>query len=198
MNIEEAKALLKEKAVRFKETEYPTEKEYWRHICEFYYWQNASDTRVRALTIRCKNGKRHIELQFNDNGEEFVLTELYFGTFCFELNEFLEEGQQPEDELKKHLDPLLEGRYTVFTAADLKAGRLICDGFDPDLPTDVKLRLAERLSNANSFWGRLLGRRFAFEIYDNSGVIGGEFNSIGKFRKAAAEMRGFYGERGEE
>lgn len=194
MDIDRAKEMLKRRKTRYKEASYATEKEYWRHICEYYYFEHASDNRVRALVIPCGNGERSIELQFTENNGSFIFTELYFGTFCFELSESAEEGEERERELNKHLGNLLEGRYTVVTAADINAGRLVFDGFSPDMPPDTKQRLADRIGKANSIWGRLARKKFAYEIYDSESMISGRFNSINKFWKATEILRGSDGE----
>ena len=190
MDIDRAKEMLKRRKARYKEASYATEKDYWRHICEYYYCEHASDNKVRALVIPCKNGGRNIELQFTENNGNFIFTELYFGSFCFELSESTQQEEEQERELNNHLDNLLEGRYTVVTAADLNAGRLVFDGFSPDMPPDTKQRLADRLGKANSIWGRLGRKNFAYEIYDNESILSGRFNSINKFWKATEILRG--------
>lgn len=185
MNITEAKQVLREKGAEFEEASYPTEKEYWRHICPFYYYEYASDIPVRALTVPCKNGKRHIELQFLERDGEYYFRELYFGTFCFELGEFHEPGQDPEAELMQHLDSLIAGRYTVLSAADLKRGRLVFDGFRPDMREDTKTAFLQKMSRADSIIGRLNKSSFFYELYDAESIVSGEFSSIGRFWKAS-------------
>lgn len=188
MDIEQTRELLKSKNIRYTEREYETEKEYWRHICEYYYCEHASDDRVKAFVIPCRNGKRNIELQLTEREGEYVFTELYFGTFCFELSE-ADLGESIGQELEKHLDNLLNGRYTVVSAADLKAGRLVFDGFSIDLPSETKTSLIEKLIKANGFIGKLRKQSFAYEIYDNKNIVTGEFNSMSKFWKATKLLR---------
>ena len=73
MTLDDAKVLLTDNNIPFDLVEYENEKEYWHHTMLFPYTKNAQVCKVLVLVVRSNNGKKDIELQFNEKDESFSL-----------------------------------------------------------------------------------------------------------------------------
>lgn len=188
MNIDEAKKLLTDKGLSFIEKAFATQREYWEHCSEFWHMEYAStspDSRIKALVIPCANGKKDIELEFELKEGEFVFSDLLFGSFSFEIVEFLSEGETVEDEIMKYLPDLLESRYTILTVNQIGRG-VILDSYRPDVTKEAREKLLKAYGSAMSFWGKLLKRRFIAEVYDRDTYEAVEFNDFKRAGKMDA------------
>lgn len=79
MNIDEAKTLLNTKGITFEEKDYATQREYWEHCSEFWHFEYAStkpDSRRKVLVIPCANGRKDIEIEFEQKDGEFEFVDL--------------------------------------------------------------------------------------------------------------------------
>ena len=178
MNIDEAKKLLTDKGLSFIEKDFATQREYWEHCSEFWHMELAStspDSRMKALVIPCANGKKDIELEFKMKDGGFVFSDLLFGSFSFEIVEFLSEGETVEGEIMKYLPDLLENRYTILTVNQVGRG-VILDSYRPDITKEAREKLLKAYGSAFSFWGKLFKRRFIAEVYDRDTYETVEFN----------------------
>lgn len=188
MKIDEAKILLNTKGITFKEKDFATQREYWEHCSEFWNMENAStstESRIKALVIPCANGKKDIELEFELKDDEFVFADLLFGSFSFEIMDFLSEGETVEDELMKYLPDLLNNRYTILTVNQVGRG-VIMDSYRPDVSKEEREKVLNAYGGAISFWGKLFKRRFIAEVYDRDTYETVEFNDYKRAGKTEA------------
>ena len=188
MNIDKAKKLLSDNGISFIEKDFATQREYWEHCSEFWHIEHAStspDSRRKALVIPCANGKKDIELEFELKDDEFVFADLLFGSFSFEILDFLTEGETVEDEIMKYLPDILKNRYTVLTVNQVGRG-VIMDSYRINVSEEDRAKLLDAYGRAQTIWGKLLRRRYAIELYDRNSYVIAEFNDLDRARKNRA------------
>lgn len=188
MNIDEAKTLLNTKGITFEEKDYATQREYWEHCSEFWHFEYAStkpDSMRKVLVIPCANGKKDIEIEFEQKDGEFEFVDLLFGSFAFEVEEDLPEGSTIEESLMEYLSDLLQNRYTVLTVSSIEGG-VIMDSFRPNVSAAGREKLVDSYKKAVSFWGRLLKKHYVAEIYDCNLYQRIEFNDYRLSQKSKA------------
>ena len=170
MTLDDAKVLLSENNISFKVDEYENEKEYWHHTMLFPYTKNAKNCKVFAIVIKSNNGKKNIELQFNENNGVFFFEELRFGGYCFELFD-IKEGILVET-LIDDIVQIQKGNLTVIEANNLNkrcwSGDVI---FDLDDEDDVfgKSGLEKailHIKKPKGLLSKIFGSKMQYEIYD--------------------------------
>lgn len=170
MILEDAKLLLVENNISFETVEYRDEKEYWHHTMLFPYTKNAKSCKVIGIIIKSNNGKKDIELQFNESDGEFKFEELRFGDFCFEFFDVLEE--MLAEELISNINEIREGKIAVIVANNLRKKRWIGDAIF-DLSDDDDAfgkagydKAIQRIHKPYGFFGELFKSKIQYEIYD--------------------------------
>ena len=188
MNIDEAKTLLNTKGITFEEKDYATQREYWEHCSEFWHFEYAStkpDSIRKVLVIPCANGRKDIELEFEQKDGEFEFVDLLFGSFSFEVEEESTERSTVEEILTERLSDLLQSRYTVLAVSSIEGG-VIMDSFRKNVSGAGREKLVDSYKKAVSFWGRLLKKHYVAEIYDCNLYQRIEFNDYRLSQKSKA------------
>ena len=170
MTLEEAKALLTENGIPFELREFENEKAYWHHTALFPYTKNARPCRVMAVIIRSRNGKKNIELQFNDDGGNFLFEELRFGNYNFELFEHKEEYIIPD--LLENIRDIMAGNLMVIDMNNMKKQRWIGDccfdrnDEDETFGEGAFRNMVGEIRKPKGWLSRLLRTKKQYEIYD--------------------------------
>ena len=180
MKIDEAKRLLSENGIAFEEKEYAALRDYMKHCCEFWREEYATvplDTRVKTLVVPCSNGKKDIELEFDEQDGGFEFADLLFGSFSFEVIEFTPEGKTVEETLMEYLTDLVDNKYTVLSVG-MVGGGIVMDSYRPDVSMEDREKILGAYRKANSIIGKLFGRMHVAELYDREHYSRVEFNDI--------------------
>ena len=170
MTLDDAKVLLSENNISLEVDEYENEKEYWHHTMLFPYTKNAKNCKVFAIVIKSNNGKKNIELQFNENNGVFFFEELRFGGYCFELFD-IKEGILVET-LIDDIVQIQKGNLTVIEANNLNKRCWSGDAiFDLDDEDDVfgKSGLEKailHIKKPKGLLSKIFGSKMQYEIYD--------------------------------
>lgn len=169
MTLEEAKVLLNSHNIPFELREFQDEKEYWHHVAMFPNTQNAKPCKVIAMVVRSNNGKKDIELQFNEAHDGFHFEELRFGDFGYELFDCEEEILA--DEILRIISEIRHGRLIFLDMNDIKNQRWMCHAWY-DLNDDGAFgqsgfeRIMKRFNAPKSFLEKLRNTEVQYEIYD--------------------------------
>ena len=171
MNLTEVKHLLDANGIPYHCEEFENEREYWTHRMTFPYLKNAKPCKVLALVIRSNNGEKNIGIQFNQEGEDFIFQDVYFGDYSFELFDFGEEFLA--EAITDRISEVMGGKLSFVIVNNLKKRCWIGDAcFDLDDENDRlfgKLEYDEVLRKINkpkSFLAKLLHSKMQYEIYD--------------------------------
>ena len=180
MTLDDAKVLLTDNNIPFDLVEYENEKEYWHHTMLFPYTKNAQVCKVLVLVVRSNNGKKDIELQFNEKDGIFCFEEIRFGSYCFEVLCEVKEEKLAE-ELIACIREVQEGYWRVIVANNIKRRFWLWDAcFDlNDTDDDISGKKAfdeamllieesEKVSGGvfGKFLDKLLRTKVQYEIYD--------------------------------
>ena len=125
MTLNEAKTLLSKNSIPYELCEYQNETAYWHHAMQFPHTKNAKSCKVTVILIRSKNGKKNMELQFHAVDGIFRFAELYFGDYSYEMFDVKEESL--ENDLLACIAEIINGRFTVICASDLRKKRRLGD-----------------------------------------------------------------------
>lgn len=171
MNLNEAELLLSKHNISFELQEYENEKEYWHHISLFPDTKKAKSCKVIAIIIKSNNGNKDLELQFNEDNGDFYFVELYFGDYCYEEFDVLEE--MLAEDIMIHITEVLDGNFTVIVVNDLKKKRWVGDlCFDLNDSDDVFFgkqefeKMLKKINKPIGFWDKVLKSKKQYEIYD--------------------------------
>ena len=91
MLLDEAKNLLFANHIEFQEQAFENETAFLRSLGELC--PGGRPCAVAALTIPSKNGRKDISLHFIEESGRFLLEDLWFGDFSFELFDLDEESE---------------------------------------------------------------------------------------------------------
>lgn len=188
MTIDEAIGLLTEKGIAFEQKEYATQLDYWKHCSEYWHMELASvepDSLRKVLVIPCANGKKDIELEFKQENGEFILVDLLFGSFAFEIVEIPAKGKTIEEDLEEHISGLLENKYAVLTVNRVGHG-VIADSCRSNPGKEEKAKLIAAYGRAFGFLGKLLKRKYIVELYDRDLYEAVGFNELDRAKKTEA------------
>ncbi len=171
MTLSQAKELLKSNFIPFTEMEFANEVDFLNHISQFPYTKKAKDHKFYALIIQSNNGKKHIELEFEEKNDEFLFWDLWFGDFCFEF--FSGDTDDDGSYLIEEIQRIQKGHCTVINATNPKTKRWIFDiqfdrnDTDDDMFGEIGFqKTMKRIRKKRTFFERLFGFRRSYEIYD--------------------------------
>ena len=169
MNIFQVKELLQANSIPFEEYEFENEAEFLKHILSNPYTKNTKMNKFYALIIHSRNGKRHIELEFEEKDGDFVFWDLWFGGFCLEFFNCNIRADDLLDEIRQ----MMLGNRGVIIKNNAKNNRWSADAqFDLDDEDDVAFgkrgfeKAVKRIRKKKSFIEKLLGISHSYEIYD--------------------------------
>lgn len=169
MTLTEAKILLERNRIPYQTAEYENEGSYWLHLSPCLNVSQAGSCKVTALVIPSVNGLRHIELQFNRVRSQYEFVDLYFGSYCFEL-----EDQDPEllpGDLLEIIGRIVDCKLGFIQVTDPKRRKWLGDACydfadeDPVFGAPGFRETVKKASGKPSLWDRLTGRQRRYEIY---------------------------------
>ena len=165
MTIEEAEKFLIENNIPFEKCSYSNEADFYRHIALYPNSLSGKTCKVITLVVRCKNGYKDIELQFNDSEMGYTFEDLYFGEYSFEF--FNYKKDLLPDAIAETIDLIIQGRTVIVVANDLKRHRWLTDAcYDLLEETDKYNSVIERIQKPPTIVDRLLRSVRQYEIYD--------------------------------
>ncbi|MGM9642084.1 MAG: hypothetical protein ACI3XI_02630 [Eubacteriales bacterium] len=171
MILSQAKELLIANSILFQECEFANEADFLNHISQFPYTKKSKAHRFYALIIPSSNGKKHIELEFEEKNGEFVFCDLWFGAFSFEY--FSGEAEEDCSYLIEEIQELMKGKRTIISVTNLKTRRWIADAqFDRDDTDDDMFgeigfqKAMRRIRKKKTFFECLFRFGRKYEIYD--------------------------------
>ena len=171
MTLSDAKELLKEQSIPYEKREYKSEEEYWHHTMLFPYTKKAKPCKVIAIIIKSNNGKKDIELQFNEADDGFRFEELWFGEFSYEMFDYSEEIL--ESGLLERISNIMQGKTAVIIANDIKNKRWLGDaGFDRSDDSDDTFgepgyqKAIRRIQRKKGLFAKIFQSKTQYEIYD--------------------------------
>ena len=169
MTLKQVEELLKEKDIDFSVCDFENEEEYLRHVHIFPVTKYAEDCRVKAIIIKCNNGYKNLELQFNEVDGEYIFIELLFGEFCFDMfenqNEFL------ANDLIFNIYQVLSEQIAIIVKNDLKKKRWLSDDCfilneeDPIFGEPAFFRALSYIQRPKNFIENKLTGKMQYEIY---------------------------------
>ena len=169
MNLFQAKELLQTNSIPFEEYEFENEAEFLKHILSNPYAKNTKTSKFYALIIYSQNGKRHIELEFEEKDGDFFFWDLWFGEFCLEYFNCNISADDLLDEIRQ----MMMGNRGVIIKNNAKNNRWIADTqFDLDDDDDDLFgkrgfeKAVKNIRKKKSFIEKLLGISHIYEIYD--------------------------------
>lgn len=165
MDLAEAKDLLNRCGIPYREVEYKTESEFYRHISRYPNLRHVQGFAVVTLVIQSRNGKRDIELEFDRTRDGFVFEEMYFGEYAFGFFDVKPESLSRE--IVSTVKKIVRSEYRFIVCNNLTLRRLDWDGcFDVREDAGLLRRAITRIKKSPGLLGRLLGFRLRYEIYD--------------------------------
>ncbi len=164
MNLNEVVDLLHENNFSFTLHEFENEAAYRRHIVRFPNTENAKDCKVCSVRLKSPNAHKNMELQFNLEQDDFVLEDLYFGEFGFELFDRGEDGFA--DALLQTIRAIMAGELTVAVCYDIKHRRLLWDAaFDVEDQRRFE-NAFKKIKQRKRFFERFFKAQKQYEIFD--------------------------------
>ena len=170
MTLSEAKELLIKNNISFKLFEFENETEYFHHSILFPYTKKARSNKVIAVVIESKNGKKNIELQFNDVNGTYQFEEMLFGEFCYEMFDYNEE--MLAEDLIYNITEIIEGNMAVIVLNDIKNKRWLADARFDLSDDDAEFgkpgfqKVMQKIEKPKSFLSKLIKSKSQYEIYD--------------------------------
>ena len=166
MTLLEAKKLLIENNIAFEELEFENEKEFLQHIAMFPYTKKARSYKIISLVLKSDNGKKNIELQFNELNNIFYFNDLWFGDFDYEMFDYNEKMLAAD--LMHNITEIIKGNCIIITMTDMKHRRWCADArFDLSDGEEIEFQKAmKRIEKPKSFFAKLIKSKKQYEIYD--------------------------------
>ena len=171
MILSQAKELLIANSILFQECEFANEADFLNHISQFPCTKKSKTHKFYALIIPSNNGKKHIELEFEENNGKFVFWDLWFGDFCFEY--FSGDADEDCSYLIEEIQEIMKGYHTVINVTNPVTKRWIADAqfdrndTDDDIFGEIGFQKAmKRIRKKKTFFDRLFGFNRKYEIYD--------------------------------
>ena len=169
MTLTEAKILLERNRIPYQTAQYEDEGSYWLHLSPCLDLSRAGSCKVTALVIPSVNGLRHIELQFNRIRGQYEFVDLYFGAYCFELED--QDEEELPNEILENIGRIVDCRLGFVQVTDPKRRKWLGDAcYDLSDSDEVfgapGFRAAVRkASEKPTLWEKLTGSRRRYEIY---------------------------------
>ena len=171
MTLSQTKELLKSNSMQFTEMEFANEVDFLNHISQLPYTKKAKEHKFYALIIQSNNGKRHVELEFEEKNGEYVFWDLWFGDFCFEF--FSGDADEDCSYLIEEIQGIMKGYHTVINVTNPVTKRWIADAqfdrndTDDDMFGEIGFQKAmKQIRKKKTFFERLFGFNRKYEIYD--------------------------------
>ena len=173
MTLIEAIELLQENSIPFEQCEYSSETDYWYHTMMISNTKNAKSCKVAALIIPSQNNHTNIELQFNEQDDDFIFRDLWFGSLSFE--EFMVSEETLADDIIERISEIRQGALTVVTVygMNIKGRFWIADmcfdrnDTEDDLFGEAGFQKAmRRFQKRKGLFGKMFQRQRQYEIYD--------------------------------
>lgn len=167
MTLSEVKELLNNNHIKFNQSEFENQKEFLNHISAFQYTKYSNPNKIIVLIIESNNGHTNIELEFEYDNNGFIFIDLFFGEYCCEmfdtLNNFLPE------EILTCIHDFMSGKFSIITINDIKNKRWLSDMcFDLNDEED-KVNFEKRIKKIRKSKGhisKLFKFKTQYEIYD--------------------------------
>ena len=170
MTLTEAKILLERNRIPYETAQYENEGAYFLHLSACHYAvSQALNCPVTALVIPSVNGLRHIELQFNRVRGRYEFVDLYFGSYCFEL-----EDQDPEllpGDILETIGRIVDCRLGFIQVTDPKRRKWLGDACYDLTDSDEVFgapgfrEAVTKAARKPSAWHKLTGQQRRYEIY---------------------------------
>ena len=170
MNLKEVQELLSKNDIIFHTAHYKNEAEFFNHIEPFPYTSKCKKGETISLIILSKNGKKNIEIQFNESSEGFLFEDLWFGGFSFDMFGVSEEYFVSE--LLLHITDIIERKVVFIEAHDMKKKRWLGDSvFNYEDDDDVfgvsgYRRALQRIEKPKSLFSKIMKSKKQYEIFD--------------------------------
>ena len=156
MNLKEVKELLDKNNITYQLIQYNDDMDFWKHIIAFPSNTRGCKEKVIVIVIESNNGKKNIEIQFDETSDGFIFGELYFGGFCYELFDMKEEYLP--DELISLITEIMECKLACIELVDLKNKRWLMDASyeyeDEESMSDYQ-RALQKIEKPRSFFDRI-------------------------------------------
>ena len=169
MTLSSVKALLQSASIPFTEMEFANEADFLKHIFQNAYTKNTKDHKFYALIIESNNGKKSMELEFEEQNGEYGFRDLWFGDFCFEFF----NGYIDDNVLLEEIQDIMGGNQAFIIVSTAKTNRWISDARydlsdkDNDMFSEVGFHKAmKRIQKNKTFFEKLFGFSRRYEIYD--------------------------------
>ena len=125
MNLKEVKELLDKNNITYQLIQYNDDMDFWKHIIAFPSNTRGCKEKIIVIVIESNNGKKNIEIQFEETPDGFEFVDLYFGGFDFEL--FDTKDEYLSDELISLITEIMECKLGFIELVDLKNKRWCAD-----------------------------------------------------------------------
>lgn len=167
MNLKEVKELLDKNNITYQLIQYNDEMDFWKHIIAFPSNTRGCKEKIIVIVIESNNGKKNIEIQFEETPDGFEFVDLYFGGFDFEL--FDTKDEYLSDELISLITEIMECKVGFIELVDLKNKRWCADASyeyeDEESMLDYQ-RALQKIEKPRSFFDRIKKSKLQYEIYD--------------------------------
>ncbi|MBQ7915392.1 MAG: hypothetical protein IJ315_01220 [Firmicutes bacterium] len=170
MTLLEVRTLLYKHELPFEEIIYSRKeeflKEYFGYICS----KDTENAKVAILMIRNENHNKHLLLEFNLEGQDYIFQNLYFGAFDYEMFNY-NENMLPVD-LINNIKTVMDGKQYIINVINLKKKKWCADARfviseDPDEDDSLGLSKAVRkIEQPKSWLQKLLKMQYQYEIYN--------------------------------
>jgi len=170
MNLIDAKTLLEKRRIPYHTAQYESEAEYWQHISRFPDLRQAGSCRVTALIVPSVNGVKDIELQFNRQRGEYILADMWFGGYCFDMSD--SDPDLLEADILDLIGQIVENKMAIILVHDLK--RRCCLRMSSyDLTEDDNVfgapgfrEAVAKIEAPKTFRQKLTCQKLQYDIYD--------------------------------
>jgi len=170
MTLSQAKELLVSNSIPFQECEFANEAEFLNHISSFAYTKKAKEHKFCALIILSENGKKHIELEFEEKNGDYVFWDLWFGDFCFE---YFTATPVDDSVMMDDIQQIMMGKRTIINVTNPVTKRWIFDAqydrndTDDDMFGEIGFQNAmKRIRKKKTLFDNLFRFSRCYEIYD--------------------------------
>lgn len=171
MTINEAQNLLNNNGIPFFQTHYTDEADFYHHALMFPYTKKCKKEEIIALVVLSKNGKKNIELQFNNTSDGYRFCELWFGGYSFEM--FDVPKNYLAQELLTKITEIMDNKVVFIDANNIKKQRWSADAVFSKEDADDALfgitgfqKAIEKINKPKSLWAKLTRSCIAYEVYD--------------------------------
>ena len=169
MTIENVMRELERNDIYFSVRDYEKEEDYLKHVYLFPNAKNPNNCKVRTLVVKCPNGHKNVELQFNDEDGEYVFNEMLFGEYCFEL--FDTDDEYLIDEILSNIFQIISEQLVIIIKNDLDKKRWVSDACyslndeDKTYGEPAFLKALEKIERPKNSIEKKISTKKQYEIY---------------------------------